>query len=191
MKEIVSYLPVVSVILIYIARILELKKDRGTILGQIREQWTLKLFVLVGTFMLVGGIAEFFLRGRPAPDILFLAGWCVALLSFWIRRSAIATLGKFWSLHVEIRAEHELIRSGPFRWMRHPTYFSMILELTALGLICHAAYAGVVTVVLFVPALLARLRIEEDALIEKFGDRYRDYQKTTPAIFPYRVPKSS
>ena len=57
---------------------------------------------------------------------------------FRLRWAAIAALGKFWSLHVEMRENHEFVQSGPFRFMRHPTYFSMILETAALGLICSA-----------------------------------------------------
>jgi protein-S-isoprenylcysteine O-methyltransferase Ste14 len=70
--------------------------------------------------------------------------------------------------------------------MRHPTYFSMILELLAIGLLCHAWLMLLVIPLGFVPALLLRLRIEEAALVEKFGDRYRDYQRRIPMLFPFK-----
>ena len=62
----------------------------------------------------------------------------MAVFSFWLRARAIAALGRFWSLHVEIRENHEFVKTGPFRWMRHPVYFSMILELASICLILHA-----------------------------------------------------
>ena len=119
---------------------------------------------------------------------MLVLGWLCALGSFYIRRQAIAALGRFWSLHVEIRQHHQLVQIGPFRWLRHPTYFSMILELLSGALMFNARYSLLIVPLLFIPALLLRLRLEEAALIEKFGDAYRAYQKSTPAIIPYKWP---
>lgn len=179
-------LQISSVFAIYIARVLELKTKRDTIRGQIRENLTLRLFFLVGTLVSVGSVVELFVAHRGMNWPLFAAGWVCALVSFWLRRKAIAALGRFWSLHVEIREGHEFVRSGPFRFMRHPTYCSMVFELLAFAFVCNAVYPLFVIVLLFVPVLFLRLRIEEAALVEKFGDAYREYQRTTPALFPYR-----
>src|SRR6185295_9026534 len=185
-----TVLPAGSVVAIYSARMVELRAKRDTIRGPVRETLTLRLFMLTGTLMLAGSIAEFFLRGLVLNWWTFVLGWLCSLASFAIRRRAIAALGKFWSLHVEIRENHQLVRSGPFRWVRHPTYFSMILELLGLGLIMNAFYSLLVVAVCFVSALALRLRLEEAALVEKFGDAYREYQRTTPALFPYKFPRS-
>jgi protein-S-isoprenylcysteine O-methyltransferase Ste14 len=117
-----------------------------------------------------------------------VAGWVCAATSFAIRRQAIAALGRFWSLHVEIRKDHELVKDGPFRWVRHPTYLSMVLELLAGGLILNAWYSLIGVSLLFVPTLLVRIQIEEAALVAKFGDAYQNYQRSTPALFPYKTP---
>jgi protein-S-isoprenylcysteine O-methyltransferase Ste14 len=185
-----TVLPAGSVVAIYAARMVELRAKRDTIRGPVRETLTLRLFMLTGTLMLAGSIAEFFLRGLVLNWWTFVLGWLCSLASFAIRRRAIAALGKFWSLHVEIRENHQFVRSGPFRWVRHPTYFSMILELLGLGLIMNAFYSLLVVAVCFVSALALRLRLEEAALVEKFGDAYREYQRTTPALFPYKFPRS-
>ena len=70
--------------------------------------------------------------------------------------------------------------------MRHPTYFSMILELVAIGLILNAVVALAIGLALFAPILYWRINLEEAALVEKFGDRYRSYQHATPVLFPYK-----
>lgn len=180
--------PILSVVIIFLARILELGTKRNTDSGVIRERLTLTLFILAGVVMLACGIAELTICKRQVTAGLFVAGWVCGLLSFYVRRQAIGALGRFWSLHVEIRNHHQLIKTGPFRWMRHPTYFSMILELLSGCLILNARYALVATAVFFLPTLWWRLRLEETALIEKFGDDYRAYQQSTPAIIPYRWP---
>lgn len=179
------FLPVVSVVAVYVARLLELKAKRDTIKGQVRENLTLRLFMLVGTATFVGSIVEYLL-GNPSKFswLLFFLGWACAISSFWIRRKAIAALGRFWSLHVEIRENHEFVRSGPFRFVRHPAYFSMILELAALALICNALWTLTIVPLVFIPALFLRIRIEEGALIEKFGPAYVEYRRQTPALMP-------
>jgi protein-S-isoprenylcysteine O-methyltransferase Ste14 len=133
-------------------------------------------------------VIEFFLRGKVFHWHWLLLGVICSIFSFWLRRQAIAALGKFWSLHVEIRENHEFVQSGPFRWVRHPAYFSMILELVGLTVILNAFYTLLIVPFIFIPVLLMRLRIEEAALIEKFGEAYKEYRKRTPALFPYKCP---
>ncbi len=180
--------PIASVLIIYLARVVELRTKRTTISGPIKETLTLRLFMLAGALMLIGSVVEFLLRHSSLFWPTFIAGWLCAVFSFTIRRRAIAALGKFWSLHVEIRDNHQFVRSGPFRWVRHPTYFSMVLELVCAGLILNAWFSLCLAAFIFVPALIARLKLEEAALVEKFGAAYQAYQQETPAIFPYKWP---
>jgi protein-S-isoprenylcysteine O-methyltransferase Ste14 len=181
-------LPPIAVAIIYFARMKELGARRDTIAGPIRERWSLRLFLLVGTAIWAGALVEYFVRGHRLEWPWFLGGVACGVASFAIRRRAIAALGRFWSLHVEIREEHQFVKDGPFRWMRHPTYFSMLLELISVTLILQATFCLALVPFLYLPALAYRLRLEEPALVAKFGDRYRDYMRTTPAILPWRWP---
>src|SRR5262245_97241 len=183
------WVPIASVVAIYFARLKELATKRDTIPGSVKEHLTLWLFVLAGSSMLVCSLIEFLWRGQQLWWPSFVTGWVCALGSFALRRRAIAALGKFWSLHVEIREQHQFVRSGPFRWVRHPTYLSIILELLVAPLILNVRYSLIVIPLLFLPALWIRLRIEEAALVEKFGHEYRRYQRTTPSLFPYKWPR--
>ena len=121
---------------------------------------------------------------------MFALGAACATGSFAIRRRAIAALGKFWSLHNEIRGNHSFVRSGPFRWVRHPTYLSMILELLSGALILHARYSSLIVGLIFFPTLWLRIKAEETALVAQLGDDYAAYQSRTPALIPYKWPKS-
>ena len=172
----------------YLLRIRELRAKRGAVPGKVLETATLRAFVAAGTILLGGSVLEFVLRGCKVNAMIFGAGLLCAIVSFWLRRNAIQALGRFWSLHVEIREQHEFVENGPFRWVRHPTYLSMILELLAGALMLNAFFTLAAVLVLFVPILLVRVHIEEAALIQKFGQLYRSYQQRTPAIFPYKWP---
>jgi protein-S-isoprenylcysteine O-methyltransferase Ste14 len=179
-------LPLIAVAILYVARMVELGTKRQVIAGPVRERWSLRIFWLVGTAIWVGAVVEYFARQQRLEWPWFAAGVGCGVASFIIRRRAIAALGKFWSLHVEIREEHQFVQDGPFRWMRHPTYFSMLLELVAVALILKAVLVLILVPLLYLPALAYRLHLEEPALIAKFGDTYRDYMSATPAFLPYR-----
>ena len=184
MSPILHLLPVFSIVALSLARGAEIGTKRDVIRGPVRERLSLTLFITTGFLVAAGSIAEYLLRGRGVSWPALAAGWTLGLLSFVVRRQSIAALGRFWSLHVEIRETHEFVQSGPFRFVRHPVYFSMILELLAMALMGEAWLTAMLAPFLFIPVLLGRVRMEERAMVEKFGERYREYQRTTPAIFP-------
>ena len=140
--------------------------------------------MLCGVLIVAGGITEYLLRGLALWWPTFLVGVVMAVASFALRRAAIRALGRFWSLHVEMREGHVFVTTGPFAHARHPVYFSMILELLGIGLILNAWISLACVFAIFIPTLLLRLRLEEAALVEQFGDHYREYMRATPAIIP-------
>jgi len=81
-----------------------------------------------------------------------------------------------------------LVKEGPFRWVRHPAYTSMILEIVSIALILESWWMGLAALAALLPALALRIRIEEKALIEKFGESYLEFKRTTPALIPYKGP---
>ncbi len=177
-------LPPAVACMFFCARMAEVSTKRNVVAGKKREGVTFLIFMLCGLLIIGGGIAEFFLRHSALWWPTMAAGCVCALASFVIRRAAIRALGKFWSLHVEMREGHEFVTSGPFAYARHPVYFSMILELLGIGLILNAWIALAAAFVIFIPTMIARVRIEEHALLAQFGDAYEDYIKSTPAILP-------
>jgi protein-S-isoprenylcysteine O-methyltransferase Ste14 len=184
------YLPLAAVLVIYLARMIELGTKRNVIRGPVREKLSFQLFWVVGTSIWIGSIIEYFVRHHRLDWPWFIAGCACGISSFVIRRQAIAALGKFWSLHVEIRDAHQFVQNGPFRFVRHPAYFSMLLELLAVSLILKAYIMLCLVPLLYFPVLAFRLRLEEAALIEKFGPAYAEYRRSTPALLPYKWPRN-
>ncbi len=180
-------IPLAAVFVVTAVRFFELRTQRNTIPGPVHERLSFRLFLAAGGTVLICSLLEFAVRPRLHP-IMFPVGCAVAVASFSIRRSAIAALGRFWSLHVEIRESHEFVSSGPFRFVRHPAYFSMLLEVLCVPLLLAAPYSLILAPLIYIPAMLYRVRLEEPALILKFGEPYRDYMTRTPAFIPYRWP---
>jgi protein-S-isoprenylcysteine O-methyltransferase Ste14 len=165
-------------------RMREVFAKRQTVPGKTPEKLTFNLFMFCGVAIVAGGIAEYLLRDSALWWPTFIPGLVLSLASFVVRRSAIRALGRFWSVHVEMREGHEFVRTGPFAYARHPVYFSMILELLGIGLMLNAWVALGAVLLVFIPTLVARVRIEERALVDQFGDAYREYMRATPALVP-------
>ncbi len=95
----------------------------------------------------------------------------------------LRTLGTNLTDTVVTRAKHTLITNGPYRWVRHPFYVAFALAVAANAVVAanwFLALTGVVTVILIV----ARTRIEEKKLLERFGDAYSNYMQRTGRFIP-------
>ncbi len=97
----------------------------------------------------------------------------------WSQRS----LGNNVTTTVITRDTHCLITHGPYRFVRHPLYSLGILLYASLALTIGSWLLAAAAAAGFTLALV-RLPKEESALVERFGDAYRDYQRRTPRFIP-------
>jgi protein-S-isoprenylcysteine O-methyltransferase Ste14 len=110
----------------------------------------------------------------------------VAILLFGLilAVSARRMLGNNWSGRVSVKSGHELVRSGPYRRIRHPIYTGALLGLAGTAL-SSGKLSGFVGVLLAICALIYKLRIEERWMLAQFGADYREYQRTSWALVPF------
>lgn len=101
-----------------------------------------------------------------------------------LREWAVLSLGRFFTVTVTVASDHRLIKRGPYRWLRHPAYSGNILTLVGMPLALGTWVGSVLVVVLSAVGYLYRIRIEEQALLEVFGDDYRAYTRQTWRLFP-------
>lgn len=123
------------------------------------------------------------LRILPPDDWIENVGIAVTaaglLFSIWAR----AHLGRNWSGTVTVKVGHELIRSGPYRWVRHPIYSGMILAMLGTA-INRGQLRGVIAVILLWLGFTIKSRIEERMMTTTFGPEYEEYHRSTGAIIP-------
>ena len=175
---------VIFLALVGLQRLLETFKRRGTVPGQQQMRWSFYAFFTLHTLILVGTLVEYLVvRPRLSP-VWTALGLVTFAGSLVVRNVAIQTLGRFWSLHVEIRAEHQLVREGIYNLVRHPAYAAITLEVLSIPLTVNAWWTLLFAAATYVPLLLVRLRHEEQALVAKFGDAYRAYQREVGALVP-------
>jgi protein-S-isoprenylcysteine O-methyltransferase len=115
-------------------------------------------------------------------------GWLLICLSTIGRNCAIYALGKYHSIHIEIREQHVLARNGIYRFVRNPYYLSNVVEAAGLVLVANGLLPVVIASCVYFPLLIHRMLFEEAALAEKFGGLYESYKRETPMIIPTISP---
>jgi protein-S-isoprenylcysteine O-methyltransferase Ste14 len=122
----------------------------------------------------------------PGQDLVFGLGIVLALIGIGVRWYAVLSLGRFFTTRVITRADQTVVRRGPYRFVRHPSYSGALL--TVLGiLLCQTNWLSVACFVLALPGFAYRIRVEERALVSALGEPYRDYMRRTKRLVPFVV----
>ena len=100
------------------------------------------------------------------------------------REIAILTLRRQFTVDVSIQEDHELIDRGVYAVIRHPAYTGAIISFAGLGLVFDNWLSFAAVLIIAVAALSYRIAVEERALVEHFGDRYRAYARRTKRLIP-------
>jgi protein-S-isoprenylcysteine O-methyltransferase Ste14 len=106
--------------------------------------------------------------------------------SLYIMWTAVRTLGKQWSLQARVLENHALIRTGPYRLVRHPIYTGILGMILAAALTWSNWLGFIVSISLYVVGTIIRVRSEEKLLRAQFGDAFEDYKREVPAVIPLR-----
>ena len=110
--------------------------------------------------------------------VLIAAGVALRILTRW----AIKGL---YSGVVQVRQDHRLVQEGPYRFIRHPGYAGFFLM--ALGIsVAYSSLIGLLAIlILFLPGLAYRMKVEEILLIGHFGGEYLNYRGKTKKVIPW------
>lgn len=154
-------------------------KQKGSLTLDRRARWGVALQGIGYTLLWQG---QFWTRSpafwRTGLSILLFAS---AIALSW---SASFALGRQLRVDAALGADHKLIRSGPYRLVRHPIYTSMLCVLTATGILVASWYLLLPGLLLFVTGTEIRMRVEEALLESRFGDDFRSYRRAVPRLLP-------
>ncbi len=115
---------------------------------------------------------------RTALSALFFV---LASVLSW---TGVRALGRHLRFDAALSPDHQLVRSGAYRCLRHPIYTSMLCILLGTGFLFAPARLLLTAIVVFVAGTEIRVRIEDALLLARFGGRFRDYQRTVSAYIP-------
>lgn len=118
---------------------------------------------------------------ESTPVLALGLALCVlgAAVAIWSRH----TLGRNWSAAPQLKRDHELVRAGPYRHVRHPIYTGLLLLFVGDALIM-GDWRGFLAAAIVFSSLWRKLRVEERWLLERFGDAYAAYMRETKALVP-------
>ncbi len=148
----------------------------------LRFLWLAIVIALFASFFIVG---QFPFARLPHRHAFYLLGLTLFIAGVALRWYSIWKLGRFFTVDVSISAGHRVIDTGPYRFVRHPSYTGALLAFVGFGL-CLGNWLSIF--VLLAPITLAflwRIHVEERALLDALGQNYRDYMRRTRRLIPF------
>jgi protein-S-isoprenylcysteine O-methyltransferase Ste14 len=140
-------------------------------------------------------------RGEPWAGLLNLRLWPRPLIVYWIGLAVLVAglgfavwarvaLGRNWSGNVTVKEDHELIRTGPYSYVRHPIYTGILTGVLGTA-ICSGTLRAALGLVIFAAAFIVKLRAEERFMRETFPGQYDKYSEEVPALVPFTMLRRS
>jgi protein-S-isoprenylcysteine O-methyltransferase Ste14 len=120
----------------------------------------------------------------PLHPLPLLTGALCLILGLWLFHRSHADLGTNWSVTLEVREKHHLVRHGVYGWVRHPMYLSLLIYSLGQALVLPNWLAGPSYGVAMVLLIALRMRPEERMMLEEFGKDYEAYRTTTKRLIP-------
>ena len=121
---------------------------------------------------------------QPISQWRIVAGTAFGLLGIWLASSGMRHLGKQWQIKAAINDDHELVTSGPYRFIRHPIYASMLAMYIMSALLLGRLPWWPVGIALFLAGIEVRIHVEDGLLRGRFGSRFENWQMKVPAYLP-------
>jgi protein-S-isoprenylcysteine O-methyltransferase Ste14 len=116
---------------------------------------------------------------RDVGAVMTIAG---LLFAVWGGRH----LGQYWSGIITLKEGHRLIRTGPYRFVRHPLYTGFLTAVLGTALAVRTGDAMIGFVIMLV-AYLIKIRREESLLTREFGDEYVQFRREVPMLVPWSL----
>lgn len=152
--------------------------------GQDRSSVLWVVLGIVGGFAAAIVLASRQALSLPDPPVWLLLGLVLAWAGLLLRLWAVVTLGRSFTTTVQVRPGQQVVATGPYRLVRHPSYLGLLVLFLGLGLGLGDLAGAVVLVVLPALALVRRIQVEEAALRAGLGDRYDDYAAGRARLLP-------
>jgi len=165
-------------------------KARGGTQEVVREKWAMLVRIVFG-FPYILGVALYIFDPQalkwsslPIGTAWRWAGAVIFAFSLALLTWVHVTLGENFSSELRIRSQHELVTSGPYRYVRHPMYSAFLLLMIGMGLLSANWLIGAWGLAVAVLIVSLRTHMEEEMMTTAFGERYRQYAAGTGRFLP-------
>ena len=152
-----------------------LDRDRGT---------RVLIAISFGAAIAAASVATSLAPSLRIPVAMRVFGVIVMWLGLATRIWAVAALGGAFRTTVEVDPDQAVVTTGPYKWIRHPSYAGLLLIFAGLGLALGTWLSAAACLALPLPALAWRIHVEEAELSRVLGNAYRAYQTMTARLIP-------
>jgi len=127
------------------------------------------------------------LRVGLLPSWAYFIGIAILLTGVAIRQWAVAVLGRYFSNVIGIQANQKVVQSGPYRFVRHPSYTGILLIQIGIALTLQSWAAVLAAGAIFGLTYGHRMLSEEKFLVRELGNDYVQYMSRTKRIIPFLI----
>jgi protein-S-isoprenylcysteine O-methyltransferase Ste14 len=120
-------------------------------------------------------------RLHPVP---FIIGTLLLAFGLWLFHRSHADLGRNWSISLQVRENHQLIKHGVYRWIRHPMYLALLTFALGQALVIPNWFVGPSDAIVMVVLVALRIGREEQMMREEFGQDYVTYSAKSKRLIP-------
>jgi protein-S-isoprenylcysteine O-methyltransferase Ste14 len=130
------------------------------------------------------GVASLSLPVFSVTSLTQYLGLTITVLGLALAVWARWRIGRNWSPLIEVKEGHELMQTGPYGIVRHPIYSGFMLATLGTAIVL-GALAGFIAVGMIVAAWGYKAHMEEDAMLEQFGQNYQNYKAKVKGLIPF------
>ena len=146
----------------------------------------LLMWITIGISISIGVIVMIFVPVHISKSHLVgYFGLFLIVCGAIVRFAAIKALGNLFTVNLAIHEDQHIVKTGLYRFVRHPSYTGSLLSFVGLGV----SFNNLISLlVIFIPiffSFIYRIKVEERLMLQKFGSEYSDYQKTTKRLIPF------
>jgi protein-S-isoprenylcysteine O-methyltransferase Ste14 len=159
----------------------EAKRDKNS------DRLSIIVILLMSSLSVVASVVEWAYRNNAVESSIpmTIVGALLLVLGIGVRVWAIRTLGKHFTATVTLTDDHQLVRTGPYRFVRHPSYLGAFMAIMGCPIFLNAWWATGIAIAAMTIAYYLRIGVEEKMLSSYFGDKYLEYSKQTKRIIPF------
>jgi len=142
-------------------------------------------FILVVIIFAIFGVGALSKENLNEFFNVRVSGLIVFIIFSWTQIWSFKYLGKNYSQEIIVTKDHELITSGPYKFIRHPQYLSQLLSDLGAGVALGGFVAVPLVILLEIPLFVLRAKKEEEIMKQHFGDKFLEYKKQSGFMIPF------
>lgn len=150
------------------------------------DKLSILLILIASSISVFSSVIEwaYFTPDKSQINSVTVIGFIFLLIGICFRVWSINVLGKNFTATVKITREHELIKTGPYKLIRHPSYLGAFVAIIGCPVFLNNTYTIFISCIAMIIAYYFRINVEEKTLSNHFGKYYEDYKKDTYRLLP-------